>query len=37
MNHSLSPKHLMAFLPAQQQTRYNLKTANNIPSITART
>ena len=37
MNHSLSPKYLIGLLPTQQQTRYNLRTANNIPPITART
>ena len=37
MNHSLSPKYLIDLLPTQQQTRYNLRTANNIPHITART
>jgi len=36
MNHPLSPKHLY-LLPTQQQTRYNLRTANHIPPITART
>ena len=36
MNHPLSLKHLY-LLPTQQQTRYNLRTANNIPPITART
>ena len=36
MNHPLSPKHLY-LLPTQQQTRYNLRTANTIPPITART
>jgi len=37
MNHSLSPKYLIDLLPTQQQTRYNLRTANNSPPITART
>ena len=37
MNHSLSPKYLIGLLPTHQQTRYNLRTANKIPPITART
>ena len=37
MNHSLSPKFLIDILPTQQQTRYHLRTAKNIPPITART
>ena len=37
MNHTISPQYLIDLLPAHEQTRYNLRTANNIPSITART
>ena len=37
VNHSLSPKYLIDLLPTQQQTRDNLRTANNIPPMTART
>ena len=39
MNHSLSlsPNYIIDLLPTQQQTRYNLRTANTIPPITART
>jgi len=39
MNHSLSlsPNDIIDLLPTQQQTRYNLRTANTIPPITART
>ena len=37
MNHSLSPKYLIDLLPTHRHTRYNLRTANNIPRITATT
>jgi len=37
MNHSLSPEYLIDLLPTQQQTWSNLRTASNIPPITART
>ena len=37
MNHSLSLNYLIDILPTQHQTRYHLRTANNIPPITART
>ena len=30
-------KYIIDLLPTQQQTWYNLRTANNIPPITART
>ena len=37
MNHALSPKYLINLLHTQQQTRYNIRTTNKIPLITART
>ncbi|WAR30422.1 hypothetical protein MAR_032964, partial [Mya arenaria] len=35
--HSLSPKYLTDIIPAQEQTRYNLRTTNNTPTIIVRT